>query len=283
MASPGFITAADTTNMQAGGTTVFEDVGNVFTKGVGAAVVSGWHGLLNTGIDAVNYFGADIERADTVKTLNQIDNSWGDYYQQNKGAIDVAGFIGASLVPGGLAVKGLKMVQAGGTAGAFSRVLGYAANKEAIYLNKALSELAVEGGTVFTRINGAKVASMAWGTADAALQVAAFETAAAITMKSSPLLENESWKHIGWDVITSSVFGGALGGGINALLTNRLVKQVGTQVESKQRFADRVAGVGNLNISVGDKAYSIVDAVMALPKEMLDTKITLKHSNTLAL
>lgn len=279
MSASSFIAAADTTNMQAGGETMLEDIGNVFTKGIGAAVVSGWHGILNTGIDAANYLAdAGIERADTAKVLNEVDQSWGDYYNKNKSAIDIAGFVAASFVPGGLAVKGLKLAQTGALGSTFARTVGFASTRETMYLNKALTELAQEGGTVFTRINGAKAASMAWGTADAALQMAAFETATAITMKSSPILENESWKDIAWDVVTSSFYGGMLGGGVNALITNKIVKDAGKAVEAKQRLYDRLADPGLLNLSAGDKAFSIAESILALPKQVLDPVVKLNHA-----
>lgn len=114
MSAFDFVQAADTTNMQAGGSSFFGDVGDALTKGVGAALVSGVHGLYNTGVDLKNFvFQTETEKADTAETLTNLDRDWGSYYEENKGAIDVGGFVLGSLVPGSLAVKGLKAVQAG--------------------------------------------------------------------------------------------------------------------------------------------------------------------------
>lgn len=274
-----FVLAADTANMQAGGTSFLEDVSNVFTKGAGAAVVSGIYGVANTAVDLSNkVFGTTVEHADTSETLHKLDQSWGDYYDNNKGVIDTAGFAATALVPGTLAIKGLKAVQAGESFGTFSKVLGYTSRKESFYLKKALSDLATEGGTVFTRINSAKVASMAWGVADNALQTAAFETAVAATMKSSPMLENEDWKHIFSDMAVTSAFGGVVGGGIGALIMNKTIKNAGKLVEAEQLKASVIGTVGRTNIPVGDKAMELINAIADLPPEALSVKIPFKEA-----
>ena len=278
MSAFDFVQAADTTNMQAGGSSFFGDVGDALTKGVGAALVSGVHGLYNTGVDLKNFiFQTETEKADTAETLTNLDRDWGSYYEENKGAIDVGGFVLGSLVPGSLAVKGLKAVQAGSSYGAFGRVLGYTTRMENKYLNQALTELATEGGTIFNRINASKMTSMAWGVADNVLQAAAFETAAALAMKSSPMLEKEEWGDIFWDITKMSLAGGAIGGGINALFTNRAMKDAGKALVSKQREYDVLANIGGIDLAFGDKAFSIVDAVMDLPKEVLDPVVKLTH------
>jgi hypothetical protein len=276
MSAFDFIAAADTTNMQAGGESLFGGVTDFVTKGAVGAVVSGMHGLYNTGVDlSNNVFGTEIERADTAETLGKIDSGYAEYYETHKEAVDVAGFVAGSLIPGTLAVKGLKLIQGGQSAGAFGRVLGFASSREQKYLAQALTELSIEGGTVFTRINQAKMTSMAWGTADMVLQTAAFETAGALAMKSSPMLDNEDWRNIGWDIVKTSLAGGVLGGGIGALFTNKFVKDVGKRVEGKQRLYDVLAQVGEVDLKFGDKAFSIVDALMALPKEVIDPIIKL--------
>jgi hypothetical protein len=280
MASPfDFVAAADTANMQAGGKSMFDGVGDFLTKGTSGAVLSGLYGILNTGVDVVNAVtGSKSEHFDVGNTLDAVDRNWGDYYRDNKSAIDTAGFFVGGLAPGMLAVKGLKAVQAGESYGVFSRVLGYTSRKEAMYLDAAVKELAVEGGTVFAQINKAKYASMAWGSADAVLQTAAFETAAALAMKSSPMLENEDWKHIGWDIAKTSLLGGALGGGINALFTNRFIKDATKAVDAKQRAWDVLTNPGSVDLAVGDRAFAIADSVLRLPREAIDSVVKLSHN-----
>ena len=282
MSSLDFVQAADTANMQAGGQSFFGDVGDALTKGVGAALVSGAQGIYNTGVDLSNkIFNTQKERADTAETLTNLDRNWGAYYEAHQGAIDFAGFVAGSIIPGSLAVKGLKAIQAGESFGAFGRVLGYTSRMENAYLNNALTELATEGGTVFTRINQAKLTSMAWGAADNILQTAAFETAAALTAKSSPMLDNADWKDITWDIVKTSVIGGTVfGGGINAFFTNKIIKDAGKALESKQRLMDVLTNPGTIKQSFGDDAFNVINALAELPKEVLDPTVRVIHNKT---
>ena len=273
-----FVAAADTVNMQAGGASFFDTASDILTKGVAGSVVSGLYSFVNTGVDLSNkVFGTNIDRADTVNTLGQLDDSYAQYYKEHKDTIDMAGFVAGSLIPGTIAIQGLKAVQAGEAAGAFGRYLGYTTRKESMYLNKALTELGAEGGTIFTRINTSKLASMAWGTADQVLQMAAFETATAVSMKSSPILDDQDWRDISFDVIKSSMIGGVVGGGINALFTNKIMKDAGKLVAGKQREVDILKSIGGVDVSFGDKASSLVEAVLALDKEILDPTVKLMH------
>lgn len=278
MSAYDYILGADTANMQAGGESFFSSVGNALTKGTAGAALSGVYGILNTGVDLSNkVFDRQIERFDTAETLSKVDSSWADYYTANKDVIDTVGFVAGSLLPGTLAVKGLKLLQTGNSAGAIGKVLGYTTRMESHYLNKALKELAVEGGTVFTQINKAKAASIAWGVADNVLTTAAFEIGVAASMSASPLLEGKSLSDMSHDIVVNAAFGGVVGGAIGGIMTNKLVKDAGKLIDTKQRGFDRLADIGQLNISAGDNAYSIVDAVMQLPREALDTTIKLTH------
>lgn len=281
MSTFDWVMAADTANMQAGGTSFFDKTTDFLTKGVGGAVVSGIHAMANTGIDFSNkVFGTDAERYDTARTLQDFDSNWAQYYKENQSLVDTTGLFLGSLVPGMLAVKGLRMaVGAGESAGAFSRVLGFA-SKEKASLQAALTELSAEGGTVFSSLNKNKLAAMAWGTAQQALEAAAYETATVITMKSSPILENTEWKDVAWDVAHTALAGGILGGGINALFTNKIVRDAGTAVAKKQRMYDVMTTLDKTNLSFGDKAFAVQDAIASLPKEALEamTQIPFKHA-----
>lgn len=278
MSNSDYVMGADVANMQAGGSSFFDTAGDILTKGIGSAALSGLYGIVNTGVDLSNkVFGTEISRADTSETLFNLDASWGDYYEKNKEVVDTGGFILSSLVPGTLAVKGLKLLQTGNSAGAVGRVLGFTNRMESAYLNTALKELAVEGGTVFSQINKAKAASIAWGTADAVLQTAAFEIGVAASMKASPMLDDKSWKDIASDIATTSIIGGAVGGAIGGIFTNRLFKDAGKLIDKEARKYDVLGNPGRLDIEKGDDAYSIIDSIFALPKEVGDSRIKLSH------
>lgn len=281
MSSYSWVAAADTANMQAGGQSFFDKTTDFLTKGLGGAVVSGTYAMLNTGIDFANHFGAGAERFDTLKTLQDFDQNWAQYYKENQTLVDGAGLFLGSLIPGTLAIKGLRAAAAAGeSAGAFSRVLGFAAGREQAALQAALSDLATQGGTVFNTLNKNKMAAMAWGTANQALEAAAYETATVLTMKSSPILENTEWKDVMWDVAKTAMAGGVLGGGINALFTNKIMKDAGKLVGQKQRMYDVLTTMDGTNLSFGDKAFAVQDAIAGLPQEALDalTKLPFKYA-----
>lgn len=248
--------AADTANMQAGASdSLLENVGNF----AGAAVVSGVSSIYNT---AAALIGA--EKVDVQEWLNTNDQHMGAYYEANKGLVDTAGFVATSIIPGGLAVKGVNLAKAGTFAGPFGRALGYASSKQQFYLNQGLKELAVEGGSVYSIINKNALATLAWGTADQMLTVAAFETAVAATMKQSPLLEKDDWadaaKHI---ALTSLAFGGAIGL-IEGIAVNSIFKGATKTIDAALREHDTLRiPVGD--IPTGDKAYGIVQSILNLP------------------
>lgn len=262
---------SDTANQQAGGTSFFERLGDAATYGVGAAVVSGLQSIGNTAIFYGNkLFDADIEEFDTKRTLMDINDNWGKYYEDNKMPIDTVGFVATSFLPGALAVKGLKLAQSGKLLGTFGRnTLGLTTSLQEGYLAKGLKEVAQEGGNIFTQINSNKMLSIAAGAADNALQTAFFETSVALTMNQSPFLEGEDWKDITADIFKQSAFGGILGGGIEALWTNRIFRNAGQLVDRSLRPYDTLAVLDKLDLAMGDKAFDLADQLLGLPKEVL--------------
>ena len=248
--------ATDTTNMQAGSESSLLDRAGYFTS---SAVLSGVASIYNT---AANLLGT--EQMDVAKILNENDQNVGEYYQRNRQLVDTAGFLVTSLVPGGLALKGLQLAKSGTALGAFGRALGYAGSQQQTYLKAGLQELATKGGSTFNLINKNKLASMSWGVADQVINVAAFETAIALTMKQSPLLEKDEWsdiiKHIG---LTSVAFG-AFGGAIEAVAINSIFKQGTKKIDEAMRSFDKLSKVEGTMVG-GDKAYGELASVLNLP------------------
>jgi len=258
--------SSDTTATQAGDYTFGEKAGAV----VAGALVSGLGSIYNTGVGAVNALGGDAEEISTYNTLSGIDTNWAEYYKKHETAIDVGGFIATSLLPGGLAVKGLNAFRAGETANAFGRGLNFARTQQARLLSQGLDELAIEGGSVFTRLNKNKLGAMAWETADQTLQAATFELAVALTMKQSPLLADDSWWDIGKGIATGAVLGGAIGGGIGSLLINKGFKDATKALDLVGNKYTALSGLENLGLAGGDQAYGIINAVTKVPESVLE-------------
>lgn len=262
---------ADTTELQAGGTSFLQDVGDAFNYGLGAAVISGLGSIYNTAASGANMLGANIEEIDTYKTLDNLDKNWSAYYEKNQNVIDVAGFIGTSLIPGTIAVKALNAARAGMAGNAVGRALGFARSRQVANLDAALAELATEGGSVFTRINKNKLAAMGWGLADQTLNAAAFETGVALTMKQSPLLADDSWWDIGKSAMVGAAFGGIIGGGIDAIILNKDFRRAIQGLDATQRKYDYFPTYDKLAIDAGDRAFGIADSLLALPKAVVES------------
>jgi hypothetical protein len=278
------VTAADTQDIQAGGPGLFDQVGDALTAGLAGAVTSGLGSIYNTAASGLNAIGADIEHIDTYKKLQEMDTNWAEYYQKNQMPIDVVGFIGASLIPGTISVKALNAVRAGNAGNVFGRALGFARTKQAESVAAALDELAVEGGTIFSRINANKMAAIGWGVADQTLAAAAFETGVALTMKQSPILaDDDGWSLVKTGLINAA-FGGVIGGGIDGILLHRGFKDAIKGLDAKARTYDYQQDFlkTKFNLSAGDKAYGIIDSLVQLPESVLEADKILAVSMSIA-
>lgn len=274
------IVAADTVRMQAGGKSMFEAGADAVLYGGGAAVLSGLTGIANSVISIGNMLGADMEEFDNTKILSGLDSNWADYYGQHKEGIDTLGFIGASFIPGTLAVKGLRLAQAGKSVGAFRSALGYTVNKQEALLSAGLNEIATQGGGVFARTNWNKLGAIAAGAGQAALETAAFETAASLTMFKSPFLEKEEFSDVAFDIAKTTLVGGVLGGAVTGLFTNKIFKDAGKLVEGASRKYDSIATMEGQGLLMGDEAYSIIDEALKVPKTVaqIDRVLPFKYS-----
>jgi hypothetical protein len=261
---------SDTARMQGGGRSIFEKVADASTAGVAGAVVSGLGSIYNTGVWASNsLFGTRAEEIETGKVLGSIDRDWQSYYEANKSVIDTVGFIGGSFIPGGIAVKGLNAARAGRSGGAIRSALGYTMHKQEDFLEAGLKQIATKGGDVFSTLNKNKLYSMGFGFADNVLQTAVFETAAAVTMQRSSTFDGETWGDISWDIFKTSILGGAIGGGIEALWTNKVFRSAGKEVEARARKYDTIVALEKLNTDLGDRTFSILDDALNIPDKAL--------------
>lgn len=71
--------------------------------------------LWNSVVAIPKLFGADTDeyRVETYDLLKRVNDDWANYYSENKDLVETASFIGGSLLPAGLAFKGMKLLQAG--------------------------------------------------------------------------------------------------------------------------------------------------------------------------
>jgi hypothetical protein len=263
------VLGADTANQQAGGSSFFDNA-TMFT---GSAVLSGLAGIYNTFVDYGSKIGIEGEQLDTSRVLENYDENWYNYYKDNQQLVDTAGFVGSAFIPGTLAIKGLKAAQAARATGSIGRAisgpLNFANSRRDIALRAGLEEIAREGGSAYAYINANKLSAIGWGFADQALQAAAFEAAVVLTMKNSPILADKGTGEILSDMGFGIFVGGAFGGAIDAIITNRVFKDAVRQVAGKQRNFDTPNYYSNLGLGIGDEAYGFVDSLLKLPKEIV--------------
>lgn len=227
--------------------------------GTVTAVTSGVYSLLNTGR---SLFGGDED--DNFRVEDTFDGEWGAHYKRNKDALDAVGFVGTSIIPGGLAIKGLKALRAGlGEANAVGKALSFFSTRADTAAKAAAADAAVAGGTVFDYISANALKAMGWNTAEAAFQTAVSEAAVALSMSQSPVFADNGVYDMLHDGALGVGIGGGVGGVFGALTLTRSLGKVNaaarglTAVSSSSEF---LAGLGG--VTVGDKAAGYLDALV---------------------
>lgn len=263
---PGVVLAADTTDAQQGFFSRLEDA--VF-KGIPGAAISGALSVYNTFLD---YGGK--EALDTAEVIRRYDANWGDYYEDHKETADLVGFIGTSFIPGGVGIKGLKLLQAGRAEGAFARATGFAASRKDEYLQSALKELGKSGGTLTSDIAAAKRAQLAWATADNVLTSTAAELMIAATMNDSPVFENQTAWDLTKNIAFGAVFGGVVGGVLEHAAARGILKQAQTKIEGSKRTFDTIDPLLNAGLTKSDEALNFIEQIVKLPDDYYNTNFS---------
>lgn len=218
---PSYLLAADNHNLgnsQGGSWLDPESWGDKF-QGAGrlisTGVLSGANSFYNTGVTIGNWFGAEEELRDTKDWISGIDSDLGVYYDKNRQAADLVGFISSSLIPG---IGGIKVLNAGQSAlraasargilgQNLSKATGLLVPQTEKYITLAAQDISAATAT-FSSINQAGVKALASGIWQNTLEAAAFETAVQATMFKSPILDSQD----SWDIVKNIAIGGAVGG-----------------------------------------------------------------------
>lgn len=260
---PPVVLASDTTDLQSSG---FSRLGDAVTKGIGSAAISGGLGIYNTFLD---YTGQ--EALDTGKVIRDFDNSWGDYYDQNKELIDLGGFVATSFIPGSLGIKVLKLARSGEALGAVGRALNLAPTKSAQALSTGLAELARSGGTLTAEVTAAKRAKMAWDVADNVLLSAAAEIAVTATMNDAPIFEGQDRWDFAQNIATGALFGGAIGGALETFASRGILKSAQKAIEKNRRDFDTVFDPVKVGLSKSDEILNFTENLLKLPDDFYST------------
>lgn len=200
----------------------FGNAGSLIATGM----LSGANSFYNTGITIGNWFGADAELNDTKDWISGIDSDLGVYYDKNRTAADLVGFIAGSIIPG---VAGVKILNAGqialksatraGMIGEnLSKATGLLIPQTEKYITLAAGDIANATAT-FNAINANGVRALAAGVWQNTLEAAAFETAVQAAMFKSPILDNQDGYDIVKNIAIGGVAGGVIGGAFEAAST----------------------------------------------------------------
>ena len=171
----------------------------------------GWAGnkIANIGSDNPEPFTDNLDYTWLVNNFDDAD-SYKTYYGQHQEGIDLGGFILGSIVPSGVAVKGLTALQKGlAVSRAASTTTGLLTNSaERYWLNKAALQMAAGEGVVGSRI-GAAGSKFVQTT----LEGLAAETATYAAMSQSPIYKDvDSVGESVGNALTGAAAFGAIGG-----------------------------------------------------------------------
>lgn len=261
------VLASDSADMQAGS---MERIYNSISKGVPAAAISGALSIYNSFLSKENE--KDIETE-----VRNYDNAIGDYYAENKEAIDIVGFVGASFVPGGLGIKGLQLARSGTALGSVGRALNLTASRKNEYLQKAIQEVAENGGTVQSILSKTRRTQLSWEVADQALMATAAELAIAATMHDSPVFQGDSLKDFGWNIALGTVLGGGIGGALAGFASKGVLKSAQAVIEGEKRFADTVFDPAKMGLMKGTEIITFAEQIAKLPDDFLNTRFQYKY------
>lgn len=190
----------------------------------GTVVASGVN-LWNSLVAAPQLIGIDTRGAmlGTHDLLDKVDANWADYYTEHKDSIETASFLATALLPAGLAMKGMKALQAG-KFGIYPEMITDAA--QTARRSELMSML--QNGAKATKEYRTMKRDILWSdTGMQFAQAAGMEVAVLATLNQSPFMEDyikDPVSNFGLSVL----MGGALGTGIGQIiLRSDLAKSIG--------------------------------------------------------
>lgn len=257
----------DTTAAQGNEPSIFDSLGNVITKGVpltGLAVVNSF---ANTAIDLNNWFtGSNVQRlkiSDEVDGLG-LDSSYNDYYNLHKEGIETAAMITGSLIPGTLAVKGLKLAQLGIAGDTVATATGIFSGPKERIIQQATQQL-MDGSGLFNTFNIDKYKAIAYGLGDNALQALTFQLATAATMEASPLIDGQSFSDLAQNMFYGTLVGAGIGGGIEAIGIKRIFNKALLNADTATKASELRTYLGQGGYVAGDRVAELLASVYDAP------------------
>ena len=244
------LTAIDNHNLSEG-TSWFGKVGQAVTLGpIAAATEAGVQIYNSTAVPLANMIGGQgtLEQARTANILRGIDDNLGNYVEQNQQGINIAGFIAGSLVPGTLAVKGVRGLQAmraaeGGVLGTnLSAATGLLRGTQAKYFDEAVQLIRSQDAPI-KLLEATRLKALASGAGQQFLEAGAFELGVLATMSQSPILSEMTAGQLAQNFTVGLLLGGTVGTVFDAVKVSGSLRQVSRQVDQENAPYKAIIGV----------------------------------------
>ena len=232
---PSYMVAADNHSIANNNQTFLEGAAETISnipKFIGVSIISGANQFYNIAPTIGNFMGGNFELSKTADVVESIDSDLGTYYQEHQESADVAGFILSSIVPGLGGIKvlnaGQKVLEAsvatGKLGGNMASSLKLLRTNRKKYLDLAVAE-ATNSNSLSLLTSKNTLLAMANGYGQSVLEMAAFETAVAVTLSASPVLEEQDLGDITSNILWGGLAFGTIGGIIDITKSASAVKK----------------------------------------------------------
>ena len=257
---------------------VFNSIGDVVTKGLPLTGLSIVNSFANTGIELGNWLGAGMDKL-TVQNevgdgdfLGQNAQDVKDYYTRHEQGIEFAGLAIGSLIPGTIAIKALKLAQAGEAGLAIARATSIFSGPKQALIDAAVEDIG-NPASLYNSFNADKYKAIAYGVGDQALQALVFQVATAGTMKASPILDDQGFG----DLLENTFYGTVVGAGIGGLVEGIGIKGIFNKAilnaDNSSKAQEIVNYLGQGGYSSGDRVAVMLASLdnIPVPKNALET------------
>lgn len=290
--APSFLQAADAHNVASDNTSIFDDISTSLGNApsfLAVSIASGLNSFYNSGVAVSNIFRGEDDQvayADTKELVSSYDDDLGKYYEENKSAADLTGFVTTSLIPGLVAVKGLKAGQAAlrsATAGEAGANFRWATNLLAptmeTYVKREGADLAAKSAS-FSFLHANSLKALSAGVQQGLLESVAFETAVAATMFKSPILDDMDVGDLIKNIGVGTLVGGAVGAvgglagtyfGVKKLIQNADARQVGVTTSKQLTSSARETFTSDKIVSAASDKEALLKPI--LPEDVLAKKV----------
>ena len=200
-----------------------------------ATAVSGISQAVNSAVELTSIVPGDWVDSNPLNPhdiMKGYDDDLDKYYTEHQDGIDTAAFVATSLLPGLAGVKiynkGAAMLDAA-MAGRIGRNMegatGLLGGMQADLLAQG-TEAMRTSGAMFSFTDSAILGSIAAGAGEAGLQSMAFELGVQVGMNQSPLLKDQDYSDIAYNVLHAGLLGAGIGGVLHAATSAYSVKNV---------------------------------------------------------